>query len=125
DVLLSGAGEDDVAAVRRALEQGVPADASESGITALKLTSTADIARLLLAHGAKLSASPPAVKGTALADTLMTRRLAVAEVLLQAGADPNERASSPDGMTPLETARLMRDDDAVELLLRYGAIDEP
>ena len=83
--------------------------------------------RKLLMHKAEIRKlmGETAVKGTALADTLMTRRLAVAEVLLQAGADPNERASSPDGMTPLETARLMRDDDAVELLLRYGAIDEP
>src|SRR4051812_915108 len=53
ELLLNAAERGDVNAVRTALDAGIPADGTGSGITALMLTSDADCARLLISRGAK------------------------------------------------------------------------
>src|SRR5437868_5074788 len=57
NLLIVAASSGDIDGVRRALDQGVAADATSHGFTALILTDDPAIARLLLSHGANPSAS--------------------------------------------------------------------
>src|SRR4051812_47307133 len=102
DQLLSAAGIGDVDGVRSALDDGVQPDANTNGITALAVTSDPAIARLLLSRGAKLDGISD--RGTPLLQAVATERLAVARVLLEAGADPNLRMPA-SSLSPIEAAR--------------------
>jgi hypothetical protein len=118
ELLIAAAGCGDVAGVRRALDSGVSPDATQCGVCALRGTYDPDIARLLLQRGA--SVEGPNDSGTPLAQAAMTHRIAVMRVLLKAGADPNRRPAGKR-FSPLEAAGFTQDDEAVRLLLEFGA----
>lgn len=121
DLLITAATMGDVFGVRRALDEGVPPDALYNGCTALQLTSDPAVARLLLSRGANPSAwhghRSPLIAAAA------TGNVEIAELLLQAGADPNQHESRFP--SALDVARLWQHEAIVRLLLQRGARDHP
>jgi len=115
------------------LEELLDADASlanawaDDGFQPLGLASFfghVDAARLLLGRGAEVnSASRHAMKVMPLHSAAATRdadlRYAIAELLLEAGADPNARQQ--DDFTPVMAADQSGDTRLRELLLEHGA----
>jgi hypothetical protein len=59
---------------------------------------------------------------TPLMQAIRREHTAVISVLLQAGANPNARLGEWDA--PLNSARLHKREDIVEMLLRAGAVDD-
>ena len=115
------------------LEELLDADASlanawaDDGFQPLGLASFfghVDAARLLVGRGAEVnSASRNAMKVMPLHSAAATRdadlRYAIAELLLEAGADPNARQQ--DDFTPVMAADQSGDTRLRELLLEHGA----
>jgi ankyrin repeat protein len=80
----------------------------------------ADVVRALLNKGAKVDApSTNAMRNTALHAAAAGRSLAVAKLLLDAGADVNERQSG--GWTPLHSVAQSGDVDFARVLTEAGA----
>src|SRR5438552_9928706 len=104
-LLLCAAGENDIDTVRQLLDQGLGPDDCDTGVRALMLTSDPEVARLLIARGAKIEGD--AIRGTPLIDAIMADRNGVVEILLDAGADPNRCTPGTD-TSPLRMARLFR-----------------
>ena len=117
DLLMTAASTGDFAGVRRALDEGVPPDALYDGCTALQVAGDPAVVRLLLQHGADPSVWH--AHRSPLISAASTGNVETAELLLNAGADPNEH--EPGFPSPLEAARLWRCDAMVQLLLRHGA----
>ena len=134
---VEAAARGDAARVRELLGQGVPVDVRDSetfalgsvwNITALMCAAAQghlEIVRLLLNAGASVSAACAAHQedggggSQALHFAVAGRRIAVAETLLDAGADPN--AVGNYGRTPLVVAIYEDDIEGVQLLLKRGA----
>jgi ankyrin repeat protein len=112
-MLLNATVVGDVDAVRRLLEQGVPADATDGGYTALMVAEDPTIARLLLAHGADPCAcrchQSPLLHAVTHGNTEMVR------TLLDAGADPHQHPR--DALPLIEIARTYDERAVVDLLL--------
>lgn len=116
-LLVSAAAVNDVDGVRQALDRGVPPDAVDSAGTALMLTDSVDVARLLLERGANPSSA--VFDFTPLASATARRRLPLMDLLMDWGADPNQRTTG--GKFPLDIAQLAGFADAEELLKARGA----
>ena len=134
---VEAAARGDGAQVRERLARGVPVDVRDSetyalgsawNITALMCAAAQghlEIVRILLQAGATVSAACKAHKedggggSQALHFAVSGRHVAVAEVLLDAGADPNVIGNY--GRTPLVMAIYEDDIEGVRLLLKRGA----
>lgn len=120
DELVTAASMGDLASVRRALDEGVPADTLYNGCTALQVTDDPAVVRALLEHGANPSVW--CCHRSPLISAATTGHLEITDLLLKAGADPNEReAGYPSA---LDAARMWRHDDVAQLLLQYGARED-
>ncbi len=79
-----------------------------------------DVARTLIAAGARLNARDPCNNGwTALITAIHTHQMTMVEFLLEAGADPN--MALPSGFTALMMAAGYGEPSVVRLLLAHGA----
>ena len=134
---IEAAAKGDAARVRELLARGVPVDVRDSetymlglvwNITALMCAAAQghlEIVRMLLKAGASVAAACAAHKedggggSQPLHFAMSGRHTAVAEALLDAGADPNVVGNY--GRTPLVMAIYEDDIEGVRLLLRRGA----
>ena len=120
----------DAARMRELLADGGPDLASsytEDGWSMLHLAPNAEIAGLLLDHGAEINAkNRHAVYGpenTPLAAQVYMRHRDVAALLLERGADVDQADRA--GFTPLHLAAANGRAELVELLLAHGADPSP
>lgn len=115
--------QEDLDALRAALEEGLPADAPvpDRPFTPLMVACGRDFlegVRLLLAHGAEVNRLVPGY-GSPLTFALSSDTRRAVPVLLEAGADPS---LSPEGISaPLVFAATARDEATARLLLDHGA----
>ncbi len=118
-------GHGDTKAVLKLLSRGSDLYTLDSkmGVSALHkavYSGNKDTVDLLLNHGALINLQSSSSGNTPLHDALYFKRgcdLSIIEVLLKHGANTNiiNRA----GLTPIESARVLNDKDAVKLLLEY------
>ena len=109
--------------LRALLEAGFspnpPEDGIPRGMTPLKFAASVgdvEAGRLLLQYGAKVHG------GDDLVGAVMKNRTELAELLLEAGADPNRGDDNDsEGMTPLTAATFYGNVPMIELMGRYGA----
>jgi hypothetical protein len=117
--LFTAIDRDDLAAVRRALDEGTPVDVREHGATPLIRAAAAGrvrIVELLLSRDADLRASD--MVGTALAHAAFNGRGAeTVRLLLRHGADPNLGGRR----TPLMLATIAGDMESMRALIAAGA----
>jgi hypothetical protein len=111
----------DAAKVSKLLRRGANPNAKEDGSTPLHLAvlkEHADIAKLLLEHGADVNAKDK-YGGTPLHRAVLTEDADVVTLLLEHGADVN--AKDKYGGTPLHLAAAKGHADIARLLLEHGA----
>lgn len=118
DLLIASANMDDLDGVQLALSQGVAPDGTEDAYAPLDLTDDPAIVRILLDHGAHPSMLR--CRATPLCCAVIHGNIKIVEMLLDAGADPNQHDAS--SASPLECARMRGYDDIARLLLQRGAI---
>ncbi|MFI9820017.1 ankyrin repeat domain-containing protein [Streptomyces sp. NPDC052013] len=118
---------DDAAGVRAALRAGAdPQGRDSEGTTPLypaSVSGHADIARLLLAAGARpdTESRGPGAEGTPLCAAACWGHIGAVRELLAHGADPNLREDHGTGRTALEWARDCGHPETAELLVTAGA----
>ncbi len=124
--LTQAAVRNDVAALRRLLDDGRKADERGDSWTALIWASRSgsiDAIKLLLDAGADVNLPGPTGDGwdaTPLQHAILARQPAVVRLLLDRGADPN-RGAGPGSFTPLVLAAGDTDPAILKLLLAHGA----
>lgn len=117
ELLLAAANMDDLEGVRLALDEGVAPDGTEDGYAPLDLTDDPAIVRLLLARGAHPSVIR--CRATPLCCAVIRGNIKIVQILLDAGADPNQH--DPGSASPLECARMRGYRDIARLLIARGA----
>ena len=124
--LTQAAARNDVAAIRRLLDDGHEADEGGDSWTALiwaARTGSIETMKLLLDSGADLNLPGPSGDdwdATPLQHAILQRQSAAVRFLLDRGADPN-RGAGPGSLTPLLLAAGDTDPTFVNLLLAHGA----
>jgi len=124
--LTQAAARNDVAAIRRLLDDGHKADEGGDSWTALiwaSRTGSLDAIKLLLNSGADVNLPGPTGDNwdaTPLQHAILQRQAAAVRLLLDRGADPN-RGAGPGTLTPLLLAAGDTDPTFVSLLLAHGA----
>ena len=109
-------------AVQTLLEEGANVNGRGSGAYPTPLLAAIEgqqlaVVQILLQAGANVESGTPDETPLSLAVANGSRE--IVELLLSAGADPNQRSEA--GLTPLEIARLSKFDDLVERLTQAGA----
>ncbi len=110
------------AMVEKLLKAGAdPNTALPSGETALMAATetTADVVKMLLAHGADVNKKTIGGEQTALMGAVVKKRPEIIRVLIEHGADVNAR--SKQGITPLMYAVQQGDMDTAKVFLAAGA----
>jgi ankyrin repeat protein len=124
--LTQAAVRNDVAAIRRLLDDGHEADEGGDSWTALiwaSRTGSIDAIKLLLDSGADVNRPGPTGDdwdATPLQHAILQRQPAAVRLLLDRGADPN-RSAGPRTLTPLLLAAGDTDPTILTLLLAHGA----
>ncbi|MDO5691510.1 MAG: ankyrin repeat domain-containing protein [Pseudomonadota bacterium] len=125
--LLTAAFSNNVAVLRDLLSRAgasQPADAlNRSALHAAASGGALEAARLLLEHGMPVDAKDSS-GATPLMYAINQKRPALAELLLQKGADPNAMTSDGHQVTPLTFALNLRDYASMHKLLAAGARPE-
>jgi uncharacterized protein len=135
--LLEASGNGHLELARYLIDHGAEIDytgmSEGSPLMLAAFTGRIELLRLFLARGANANLAMPAGGETALHMAAVANQVAAAEVLLDAGADPNRRAKSGVatsmfdgnvklwGETPLHYAAAYGDEDMVQAMLRAGA----
>ena len=120
------AARNDVAAIRRLLDDGHKADEGGDSWTALiwaSRTGSVEAITLLLDSGADVNLPGPTGDNwdaTPLQHAILQRQAAAVRLLLDRDADPN-RSAGPEKLTPLLLAAGDTDPTLVTLLLAHGA----
>ena len=124
--LTQAAARNDVAAIRRLLDDGHEADEGGDSWTALiwaSRTGSIEAIKLLLDSGADVNLPGPTGDNwdaTPLQHAILERQAAAVRLLLDRGADPN-RSAGPETLTPLLLAAGDTDPTILTLLLAHGA----
>jgi len=124
--LTQAAARNDVAAIRRLLDDGHEADEGGDSWTALiwaSRTGSIEAIKLLLDSGADVNLPGPTGDNwdaTPLQHAILQRQAAAVRLLLDRGADPN-RSPGPETLTPLLLAAGDTDPTILTLLLVHGA----
>ncbi|PYR26185.1 MAG: hypothetical protein DMF98_09775 [Acidobacteria bacterium] len=124
--LTQAAARNDVAAIRRLLDDGHKADEGGDSWTALiwaSRTGSIEAIKLLLDSGADVNLPGPTGDNwdaTPLQHAILQRQAAAVRLLLDRGADPN-RSAGPETLTPLLLAAGDTDPTILTLLLAHGA----
>src|SRR5262245_55247316 len=117
----------DLPRVEKLLEEGADPNApNERGLRPLHVAISEDdpagsqeLVKMLIKHGATANAWDVELYTTPLLRASEPPNLAVAQVLLEHGADANDRRG--DGESPLRLSAGARDLEMAKLLLRHGA----
>ncbi len=121
--IADAAQQSDLAAVRNLLKQKADVNGAQGdGLTALHWAAQKDdveMAKALLAAGAKLDATTRLGAATPLFVAARESSARVIDLLLRSGADPN--APDEHGTTPLMMAAAAGNPEAVEILIEHGA----
>lgn len=107
-----------LALVASLLERGAIITKNRGDLTAAVKSKNIELVKLLVSHGIDKNDSTDGC--TPLVQAIQLNELAIAEYLLQSGADPN-RKCNPNSGTPLAFAIRIKNDRAIALLVRYGA----
>ena len=124
--LTQAAARNDVAAIRRLLDDGHEADEGGDSWTALiwaSRTGSIEAIKLLLDSGADVNLPGPTGDNwdaTPLQHAILQRQAAAVRLLLDRDADPN-RSAGPETLTPLLLAAGDTDPTILTLLLAHGA----
>lgn len=155
DAIHDAAKKGDVAAITAALDAGAGIDESDGRATPLYLAVRGGhfaVAKLLMERGADVNAVTTPLLGSALMPALAKRRVDLIDLLLDGGANPNERrnreavlhiavssgcldcvkalveagadvnAKTKDGKTPLHLAKFKGHDEVADYLLSHGVV---